>query len=166
MCCWIEQKRGVSGLLPASGSLIYTVLAAYLDTEDEDTHRCRPWIPPPTHCFYTFLLSVQARAFLPKRHQQASRIVPDILPVIRSFLRFEPNWQLLEQRVAACLTIKLPQTAAEAVQQYRHFMKLKVDACDWKSELLSPPLLNSCIDDVWHIHLLDTLSYQEDCRIG
>lgn len=51
--------------------------------------------------------------------------------------------------------------AAAAVREYFQFLELKMIVEDWNAEILSPsPLL----DQIWHLHILDTRSYETDCR--
>jgi len=51
--------------------------------------------------------------------------------------------------------------AARAVEQYRHFLALKVQQADWDSTILSPG--SSALDIVWHIHLSWPRLYQPAC---
>ena len=50
--------------------------------------------------------------------------------------------------------------AVEAVEQYKHFLQLKLDEREWTSLSLSP---SDELDLVWHLHLLQTGDYQWDC---
>ncbi len=44
--------------------------------------------------------------------------------------------------------------AVEAVEQYKHFLQLKLDGREWASLSLSP---SDELDLVWHLHLLLTI---------
>lgn len=51
--------------------------------------------------------------------------------------------------------------ALAAVEEYRRFLVLKLVLQDWDADILSPAAL---IDRIWHVHILDTRNYAEDCR--
>jgi len=49
---------------------------------------------------------------------------------------------------------------ATLISEYRKFMSLKIEQQDFKAEKLSP---SPKIDQVWHLHILDTQSYASSC---
>lgn len=51
--------------------------------------------------------------------------------------------------------------ASNLVSEYITFLELKASTRDFQGETLSPP---EVIDAVWHLHVLDTNSYKEDCE--
>ena len=48
------------------------------------------------------------------------------------------------------------------VQQYLRFLALKAGAQDWCATKISPP---AEVDALWHAHILDTVSYQDTCKL-
>ena len=55
---------------------------------------------------------------------------------------------------------------SEAIQQYKHFLQLKINYEDYDSTLLSPPHLEySVIDLAWHAHLVNRSQYAEDIAL-
>ena len=52
------------------------------------------------------------------------------------------------------------EKATAGVNAYEQFLKLKVALKDYKATKLSPTPL---IDEVWHLHVLDTQKYANDC---
>ena len=83
------------------------------------------------------------------------------------------DWSKLERRVAChpmfsdvqhAIRCSDPmQEAITAVQQYRHFLALKVLEQDWSSALLSPG--SAQLDMVWHIHISHHEDYQRECML-
>lgn len=54
-----------------------------------------------------------------------------------------------------------PHFAIEALKEYRCFLELKLVVEDKNADILSPSTL---IDQIWHMHILDTQNYEKDCR--
>ena len=69
------------------------------------------------------------------------------------------DWDALTQLVGARFPKKNAVWAAKAVQQYQHFIALKIEHNDWESELFSP---STSLDEVWHAHLAFVDRYQAD----
>lgn len=108
--------------------------------------------------------------------------MPEVLALISHALKAVQvaDWEGLEQHVKRALGNRkamddlhvlprdlphaLPWEAAfatRAVEQYRHFLALKVQQADWDSTMLSPG--SSALDFVWHIHLSWPQLYQTAC---
>jgi hypothetical protein len=50
--------------------------------------------------------------------------------------------------------------ARRVLKGYRQFMTLKARLEDWNATILSP---SSVVDQIWHLHILDTQRYAADC---
>jgi len=70
-----------------------------------------------------------------------------------------PDWDALEQLLAARFPKKPKAWAARAVGQYQLFLELKMQHDDWDSLKFSP---SAALDDVWHAHLAFVDRYQQD----
>ena len=53
-----------------------------------------------------------------------------------------------------------PARAAGTLEAYKQFLQLKIAHADWDAAVLSPPL---AVDEMWHMHILDTRRYAADC---
>jgi len=106
----------------------------------------------------------------------------NILCLIHSFVKTAPIWSGLERAVEQaglhCVGEDFSEwdedddeaylSPAELVHQYRAFLALKIFEEDWRSETISPPMIEfmgrRLVDEVWHVHLsMDC--YVEDCRL-
>ena len=54
-----------------------------------------------------------------------------------------------------------PSEARRLVNEYLCFLELKVITNDWNATKLSP---SAKVDEVWHMHVLDSKSYAQDCQ--
>ena len=54
------------------------------------------------------------------------------------------------------------QYTADVLREYRRFMELKVVLRDIRAQKLSPSLP---VDEMWHLHVLDTECYMADCQM-
>jgi len=97
----------------------------------------------------------------------------DVMPLVQARQRLKGNVKnvdltVLEQRAMKKLGLS-PVKAGRLLDEYRRFIEIKVAAemlsakgtlSQSKSVLVSPSLL---IDELWHLHLLDTHAYHSDC---
>lgn len=51
--------------------------------------------------------------------------------------------------------------ASKAVDEYVRFLELKITETDYAGKHFSPSLI---IDEIWHIHILNTARYKKDCK--
>ena len=51
--------------------------------------------------------------------------------------------------------------ANDVLAAYQQFLELKINTADFDASILSPPLL---VDEMWHLHVLDTKRYKRDCE--
>ena len=51
--------------------------------------------------------------------------------------------------------------ANDVLAAYQQFLELKINTADFDASILSPPLL---VDEMWHLHVLDTKRYKDDCE--
>merc|ERR1712014_530115 len=100
-----------------------------------------------------------------------NRLDEGMLRLIHSFVKRAPIWHELEDEVErAELHLCDPSclSSAQLVNQYRHFLALKVEQQDWLSTKLSPPMIEYAgkrlIDEVWHVHI-SMSCYEDDCRL-
>eukprot|EP00635_Sarcinochrysidales_sp_CCMP3193_P010276 CAMPEP_0118912926 /NCGR_PEP_ID=MMETSP1166-20130328/13963_1 /TAXON_ID=1104430 /ORGANISM="Chrysoreinhardia sp, Strain CCMP3193" /LENGTH=182 /DNA_ID=CAMNT_0006852455 /DNA_START=76 /DNA_END=621 /DNA_ORIENTATION=+ len=51
--------------------------------------------------------------------------------------------------------------ATKVLAAYEQFLAIKADRGDWDATTLSPP---PAVDELWHLHVLDTKAYEPWCR--
>jgi hypothetical protein len=67
--------------------------------------------------------------------------------------------QVLIRRLVAEAHLRVAEASIH-VQEYLRFLELKAIHEDWMAEKLSP---SGPIDRVWHLHILDTIRYKQEC---
>lgn len=125
------------------------------------------WTPPEDQ-FMALLMGTHPRL---GAQSPISLLDDNVLGLIHSFVKRSPIWEDLEDEVEyAGLHLCDPSmlSPAQLVNQYRHFLALKVEQEDWWSEKMSPPMIDykgtRLIDEVWHVHIsMDC--YEDDCRL-
>lgn len=75
------------------------------------------------------------------------------------FIRLVEKEPEIRERIQALVNAKL-DLPVEAVDEYIKFLKLKFYKQDFNAEQLSP---STMIDEIWHLHVLDTKNYAADC---
>lgn len=67
------------------------------------------------------------------------------------------DYSILTQRLKNENLVHVQTSLAE----YFRFLELKIRTSDWNATLLSP---SAIVDRVWHLHILDTVRYAEECK--
>lgn len=67
---------------------------------------------------------------------------------------------VLIQRLVRNVSGLSTKAASRQVSEYLRFLELKASHEDWHASKLSPSPL---IDRVWHLHVLDTANYEDNC---
>lgn len=67
------------------------------------------------------------------------------------------DYSILTQRLKneKCADVQL------YLAEYLRFLELKIRTSDWHATILSP---SPIVDHVWHLHILDTVRYAEECK--
>jgi len=84
---------------------------------------------------------------VPDSPERGCASVPEAVARLAKRMCLEENWS--------------PSYAIEAVREYQRFMELKVVLEDIEGKRLSP---SPIIDEIWHMHLLNTQEYQADVK--
>lgn len=71
------------------------------------------------------------------------------------------NYRILLDRIRRECAVSEAR-AAHLLEQYLLFMQMKCMSRDEMAEVISPPIV---IDQIWHLHILDTLRYPTDCEL-